>query len=71
VIKPEPQVLKGLALAVRQHPEVLTWLKGALEHEIRRLPWAIENAAVFQGRCQVLSELVEFAEQAPALAAKY
>jgi hypothetical protein len=70
MIRPEPQVIKGLAMAVRQHPEVLVWLEGVLAHEIKRLPYAIENAAMFQGRCQVLSELIEYAKETPAIAAK-
>lgn len=70
MIKPEPQVIKGLAMAVRQHPEVLVWLEGLLAHEVKRLPYAIENTAVFQGRCQVLTELIEFAKESPAIAAK-
>jgi hypothetical protein len=70
MIKPEPQVIKGLAMAVRQHPEVLDWMEGVLLHEMKRLPYAVENPAVFQGRCQMLTELVEFARTAPAIAAK-
>lgn len=70
MIKPEPQVIKGLAMAVRQHPEVMEWLETVLAHEIKRLPYAVENPAVFQGRCQMLVELVEFATQAPGIAAK-
>ena len=70
MIKPDPQVIKGLAMAVRQHPEVLMWLEGLLAHEMKRLPYAVENMAVFQGRCQVLTELVEFAKETPAIAAK-
>jgi hypothetical protein len=71
VIKPEPPVIKGLAMAVRQHPEVLAWMEGVLAHEIKRLPYAVENPAVFQGRCQMLVELIEFAKESPAVAAKY
>lgn len=70
MIRPEPHVIKGIAMAVRQHPELLEWLQGVYAHEIKRLPYAIENPAVFQGRCQMLGELIELAEQAPALAAK-
>lgn len=70
MIKPEPQVIKGLASAVRQHPEILVWMEGALAHEMKRLPYAVENPAVFQGRCQMLVELIEFAKEAPAIAAK-
>ena len=70
MIKPEPQIIKGLALAVRQHPELLAWMEGVLAHEMKRLPYAVENPAVFQGRCQMLVELIEFAKEAPAIAAK-
>lgn len=70
MIKPEPHVIKGLAQAVRQHPEVLAWMEGVLAHEMKRLPYAVENSAVFQGRCQMMVELVEFAKEAPAVAAK-
>jgi hypothetical protein len=70
MIKPEPQVIKGLAMAVRQHPEVLVWMEGLLAHELKRLPYAVDNPAVFQGRCQMMTELIEFAKQSPAVAAK-
>jgi hypothetical protein len=71
VIKPEPPIIKGLAVAVRQHPEVLAWMEGVLAHEIKRLPYAVDNPAVFQGRCQMMVELIEFAKESPAVAAKY
>ena len=50
--------------------ELLAWMEGVLAHEMKRLPYAVENSAVFQGRCQMLVELVEFAKEAPAVAAK-
>ena len=70
MIKPEPQVIRGLANAVRQHSELLVWMEGVLAHEMKRLPYAVENPAVFQGRCQMMTELIEFAKQSPAMAAK-
>ena len=70
MIKPEPQVIKALALTVRQHPEILEWLEQWEMHELRRLPSAVNHPAVFQGRCQVLGEVVSLAKEAPALAAK-
>lgn len=70
MIKPEPQTIKGLAAAVRQHPELLEWMEGVLAHEIKRLPYAVDNPAVFQGRCQMVVELIEFVKQTPAIAAK-
>jgi len=70
MIKPEPQIIKGLAMSVRQHSEVLAWMEGVLQHEMKRLPYAVDNPAVFQGRCQMMVELIEFAQQSPAVAAK-
>jgi hypothetical protein len=70
MIRPEPQVIKGLAMAVRQHPEVLGWLDGVYKLEMKRLPYAVDNPAVSQGRCQMLGELIEFAKSTPDLAAK-
>jgi hypothetical protein len=70
VIKPAPQVIKGLAMAVRQHPELLAWMEGVYAQEMKRLPFAIDNPAVFQGRCQMMGELIEFAKESPAIAAK-
>ena len=70
MIKPEPQVIKGFAQAVRQHPEILVWMEGVLAQELKRLPYAIDNPAVFQGRCQIVVELIEFAKNTPAMAAK-
>lgn len=70
MIKPTPQVIKVLAIAVRQHPEILEWLKEVYARETKRLPYAVDNPAVFQGRCQMVGELIEFAEQTPNIAAK-
>jgi hypothetical protein len=70
MIKPEPQVIKALGTAIRQHPELLEWFEGWYRHELESLPSAVNQPAVFQGRCQVLGELYKFAKDAPALAAK-
>jgi len=70
MIKPEPQVVKAIALFVRQHPEFLVWLRDWERRELKRLPNAVEHPAVFQGRCQVLGEMVDLVEESPAIAAK-
>jgi hypothetical protein len=70
MIRPEPQVIKSMAMAVRQYPEVTQWLEGVLANEMKRLPYVAENSAVCQGRCQILIELLEFAKEFPAMAAK-
>lgn len=69
MIKPEPEVIKALAIAIRQNPILLEWLAGWRMHELENLPNAINNPALSQGRCQVLSELYRFAKEAPDIAA--
>ena len=70
MIKPESPVVKALASAVRQHPELLAWIEAWYRHELETLPSAINQPAVFQGRCQVFGELYRFAKDSPVLAAK-
>ena len=70
MIKPDPQIVKAVAAVVRQHPDLLEWLGEWRTHELDQLPNAINNPAVYQGRCQVLGELYKFAKDAPSLAAK-
>jgi hypothetical protein len=70
VIRPEPQVTKALAASVRQFPVLLDWLREWEMMELRRLPNAVDNTGIYQGRCQVLCELVKFASDAPNLAAE-
>lgn len=70
MIKPDPKVIKALAISVRQYPELLDWLKEWRYHELEQLPSAVNNAALMQGRCQVLGELYKFAKESPELAAK-
>ena len=70
MIRPEPAVIKGMGVAIRQHPEVLEWLKDWYTRELEALPNAITQPALMQGRCQVLGELYKFAKESPELAAK-
>jgi hypothetical protein len=70
MIRPEPKVIKAVATAVRQFPEILEFLEQWRMHELENLPVTINNPAVSQGRCQVLGELYKFAKDAPSLAAK-
>lgn len=69
MIRPEPQVTKALAASIRQYPVILEFLREWEMYELRRLPHAVDNTGIFQGRCQVLSELTKFASDAPNLAA--
>ena len=70
MIRPDHRIVKQVATMVRQYPDILEWLEDWRMHELENLPSAINNAAVSQGRCQVLSELVKFAKESPDVAAK-
>jgi hypothetical protein len=70
MIRPDPRTTKAIAHSVMQHPEILEWLQAWKAQELERLPFTTTNTALFQGRCQVLDEVVDFVKQAPALAAK-
>jgi len=69
VIRPDASTIKALAGAVRQFPDLLRWIEAWRAHELEQLPMAVNNAAVAQGRCQVLGELAKFAREAPEHAA--
>lgn len=62
---PEPKVIKAIALAMRQYPEILEWLGDWKAQELETLPYAGVTPAVSQGRCQVLAELHKFAKESP------
>jgi hypothetical protein len=70
MIRPEPQVVKILGSTVRQNPDVLAWAESWYRHELETLPHAINTTALYQGRCQVLGELVKFLREVPSMAAK-
>lgn len=70
MIKPEPHIIKSLAKAVSQYPELLEWLEDMRAHEMKRLPYVIENVSVFQGRAQMISEVIGFLKETPNVAAK-
>lgn len=70
MIRPEPRVIRAVASAVQQHPEVTEWLEHVLAQEMKRLPFAGENVRTCQGRCQILVELIEYSKEFPTMAAK-
>lgn len=70
MIKPEPQVIKAIAYATRHQPELLEWLEEWQMRELKRLPSAVDNVALHQGRCQVLGEITQLFKQSPEIAAK-
>ena len=65
MISPKPEVVKSIATVSRQYPEILVWLKEWRDHELQTLPSVLQNTALAQGRCQVLSEITRLIEQSP------
>ena len=65
MISPKPEVVKSLATVSRQYPEILEWLKEWRDHELQTLPSVLQNTALAQGRCQVLSELHKVITESP------
>lgn len=70
MIRPTPEVVRALAVVAKQYPDVTEFLDNWKKHELEALPYALQNQALAQGRCQVLSELVKLVNSAPDLAAK-
>lgn len=68
--RPEPKVVKALALTSRQFPEVLQWIEGWYRQELEQLPSVGQNVALAQGRCQVLKELHDLMKKSPDYAAQ-
>ena len=62
MINPKPEVVKSIATVSRQYPEILEWLKEWRDHELQTLPSVLQNTALAQGRCQVLSEITRLIE---------
>jgi hypothetical protein len=65
MIRPDERVMQGLAKLARHNSDVAAWLEQAYRTELERLPYAGENSAVMQGRCQVLGELTKLIKEAP------
>jgi len=70
LIRPEPDVIKALAIIARQHPQALEWLEGWLNHELKQLPNVTQNVSLAQGRCQVLKEIYTVIKESPDNTAK-
>ena len=65
MIRPRPEVAKALSIIARQYPEVKLWLQSWRKHELEQLPSVLQNTALAQGRCQVLSEITKLIKQSP------
>lgn len=65
MIRPNKQILQKLANLMQHNNDIVSWLEQVYNIELERLPYAGENLAVMQGRCQVLGELVKLIKEAP------
>lgn len=68
--RPDPSTITALAQTAMQHPQVRDWISDWCRQEMEQLPAVVNNVALAQGRCQVLKELRDLVEKAPALAAQ-
>ena len=65
MIRPSLQATKSIAYVSKQFPEVLEWLEEWRDHELQKLPSVLQNTALAQGRCQVLSEITKLVKESP------
>jgi hypothetical protein len=70
MISPDDREIKAVAHVAQNAPAVGEWLRKWATTELKRLPAVVNNTAVAQGRCQVLEEVADLFEKAPALAAE-
>ena len=70
MISPDERAIMALAHVAQNAPAVGEWLKEWATTELKRLPAVVNHTAVAQGRCQVLEEISDLFEKAPALAAE-
>ena len=68
--RPSEEVVHQIASMARQYPLFVEWLSEWRMHELEQIPYTTNNAAVAQGRCQVLSELNKLVISSPELLAK-
>ena len=66
---PDQKTMEALAHVSQHVPRVLPWLEAWYTQELERLPVALNNVAVAQGRCQVLGEIVSLLRKSPEYAA--
>lgn len=68
--RPDPQQLEALSHMARHNRDVVEFLVEWKERELNQLPSAVTNTGIFQGRCQVLQELVQLLQEAQNPVAK-
>lgn len=69
-MRPNPKQLEAFAHVTRHNRDVVEFLVQWKDDELARLPQAVSNTGIFQGRCQVLQELVKLLQEAQNPVAK-
>lgn len=62
--RPDKDVAEQIAIISRMYPDVATWLREWKNAELERLPMMLNNTAMAQGRCQVLTEICKIVDSA-------
>jgi len=70
MIKPSDELVKVIAVTSSRHPEFKKFFQEWYMAELTKLPNALNNTGVQQGRAQVLTELMKLIEQAPEIVAE-
>lgn len=70
MIKPTDEIVKVVAVTSRQHAEFERWFTDWRDSEMAKLPYALTNTGVQQGRAQVLNELVKLIKESPEIVAQ-
>lgn len=67
--RPDANQLLAIAQVAGHNPRFVEWIEEWYLSELTRLPQTVNNAAVAQGRCQALAEMVEVLKKAPGMVA--
>lgn len=68
MIQATDEIVKLLAVTSRHHPIFKEWFEEWYMSELTKLPHALNNTGVQQGRAQVLAELTKLIDKAPEIA---
>lgn len=68
--RPEYEQLDAILKVAEHNPRFVEWIEAWYRSELEALPLSVANPALYQGRCQVLQELVNQFKNAPKFAAK-
>lgn len=71
MIRPTFEIVDQWAKVAKQFPHLVDYLSTWRQSELERLPHIKENVAFAQGRCAMLTEVLDLIKTAPEVAAKF